>query len=182
TTQNCTRTSYTTPRGTTRTYGLFWERNEVHWTPGRGHRRLLLGRRGKVNPKLRVANLWDQRGLYVLYSNTGPYYVGIATSRGLGVRLAEHTDDDHWRYWERFSWFGCSPVSDVQQALNSPDHEAAGKRDRTLPADHAVRDMEALLIRAMGTWNLNRMNFQRAEEWTQVWSAESDDYLAKVSS
>ena len=39
---------------------------------------------------LQVVNFWDQRGIYVLYNDHGPYYVGKAFDQALGVRLRQH--------------------------------------------------------------------------------------------
>lgn len=76
-------------------YGLFWDCDGVDWSPGRGVSRHLWGRRNQNRPALRVCDAWNQHGLYVLYSYTGPYYVGIARRQPLGKRLADHTRDDH---------------------------------------------------------------------------------------
>ena len=70
-------------------YGLFWRADEVNWQPGRGSRGefMLLGRRGKNRPNLQLANFRRQSGIYILYSDYGPYYVGLARENSLGRRL-----------------------------------------------------------------------------------------------
>ena len=92
-----------------RAYGLFWDREEIDWAPGHGKARHLWGRRNSNKPSLRIADAWYQKGLYVLYSNTGPYYVGLVRKQALGTRLAQHTVDLHKNNWLRFSWFGFLP-------------------------------------------------------------------------
>ena len=94
-------------------FGLFWRADEVDWHPGSGGRAVdgvpkaaVLGRLGVISPVLRVADSWDQRGIYILYGNYGPHYVGLTTDRGLGVRVREHLADKHKDEWDRFSWFG----------------------------------------------------------------------------
>ena len=98
-----------TQEGTHTGIHLFWEREEVNWTPGSGHRAefRLLGRQGVNKPTLRVADFRRQHGLYVLYGDYGPHYVGLTRERGgLGDRLKAHNRDHHANSWGRFCWFG----------------------------------------------------------------------------
>jgi hypothetical protein len=85
--------------------GLFWRRDEVDWTPGRGTKGgfRLLGHRGVNKSVLRVTDFCDQLGIYILYGNTGAYYVGLARTGKLGGRLKNHTEDEHKDKWDRFS-------------------------------------------------------------------------------
>jgi hypothetical protein len=89
-------------------FGLFWRADEIDWAPGKGSKGVfrLLGRRGINNPGLRLADFRYQKGIYILYGNHGPYYVGLTKRRGLGQRLKEHLADQHAGQWDRFSWFG----------------------------------------------------------------------------
>lgn len=96
-------------------YGLFWREDEVDWSPGQGKPFRLLGRKGSNLPGLRVADFRYQKGLYVLYGDYGPYYVGL-TYTSLGDRLKDHRHDDHGGRWTRFSWFG---FRKVQEGANS---------------------------------------------------------------
>src|SRR6476659_4998696 len=99
-------------------YGLFWRRDEVTWHPGAGKKKAfrLLGRRGTNRPGLRLSDFRDQQGIYVLYGNYGPHYVGLTRKRGLGQRLKDHTGDEHWDRWDRFSWFGFCQVRNRRNA------------------------------------------------------------------
>lgn len=126
---------------------------------------------------LRVADVWRQKGLYVLYSNTGPYYVGIAGK--LGKRLAEHTKDEHYRSWLRFSWFGFHPLTNDPWAINIPDPAV---KPQATTVDVLIKDMEALLIKSMGTFNLNNMNFNAAKEWEQIPHGDAQAWLDKITS
>lgn len=152
-----------------RSYGLFWREEEVDWSPGPGRRWHMLGRRGSNRPRLRVVDFRDQRGLYVLYGNYGTYYVGLARDRGIGDRLKDHLADRHDGKWDRFSWFG------FRRVLQSPD-SSTGLGRLSSPAAYAagelnsvIGDMEALLIKAMGTEsNMRKMNFPKGDEWIQV--------------
>ena len=95
-------------------FGLFWEVDEVEWNPGKGARGAfrLIGRRGSNRPGLRLADFRYQQGIYILYSNHGPYYTGLTKKQGLGKRLKDHLSDEHGGKWTRFSWFGfCSVLT-----------------------------------------------------------------------
>jgi len=162
-------------------YGLFWELDEVQWLPGKGNRRSfrLLGRQGKNNPGLRMADFRYQLGIYILYGNYGPHYVGLTREQGLGKRLKDHLFDVHAGWWNRFSWFGFCRV------LQGADEE--GLRRLSALANVAfnqpatvIGDLEALLIRSMGLRNRANMKFANEERWEQVQRDEVDHYLGKL--
>jgi len=44
-----------------------------------------------------------------------------------------------------------------------------------------MRDIEALLIRAMALTNVAQMNFAEADEWAQIKTDEAGYYLEKIS-
>ncbi|MBA2647801.1 MAG: GIY-YIG nuclease family protein [Pyrinomonadaceae bacterium] len=165
-----------------KSYGLFWRASEIEWNPGRGARGAfrLLGRRGSNLPGLRLADFRQQRGIYILYGNFGPHYVGLIRKRGLGQRLKEHLTDNHKGLWDRFSWFGFCEV------LKGKD-ECGLCKIKNLAAlslgssGKAIGDIEALLIKAMGLSNVANMNFASAKEWFQVEIHEVEHYLEKVS-
>ena len=154
-------------------YGLFWKVNEIDWFPGNGSRGFrLLGRRGSQAANLELADFRDQKGIYILYGNRGPHYVGLCRKQGLGTRLKQHRSDKHEGHWDRFSWFG------FRALLKTRDKTTGLLTLRKLPQvqfgtpTKAIADLEALLIKAMGLSNVADMKFQRALEWTQV---EEDD-------
>jgi len=129
----------------------------------------MLGRHGYNMPGLKMADFRDQRGIYVLYGNYGPHYVGLARDRGIGDRLKDHLEDRHDGAWDRFSWFGFRRVlvsrdsSTQLSSLASPATLGSGD------VSSVIADMEALLIKAMGLGqNWNDMNFPNGQEWAQV--------------
>ena len=163
-----------------KSYGLFWSAHEIEWNPGQGNKGefQLLGRRGVHSSKLEMADFMRQQGIYILYGNYGPYYVGLTKKQGLGKRLKQHLTDQHADKWDRFSWFGFCQ-------LLKPD--STGLRPlKALPEVQmsdpmkSIGDVEALLIKAMGTQNVQDMKFAGADEWTQVEYDEVEKYLKRV--
>jgi hypothetical protein len=92
------------------TVGFFWRKDHVFWGAGSSAGKLL-----GVPAKNVTANPIDFRehsGIYVLYSDYKPIYVGQC---GLGNqqllrRLKQHRIDDLAERWDRFSWFGIRRV------------------------------------------------------------------------
>lgn len=163
-------------------YGLFWRENEIYWSPGKGNRNSfrLLGRIGANKGKLRVADFRHQQGIYILYDQYGPSYVGLTREQGLGKRLKDHLTDHLKARWDRFSWFGFKPLGaslgDGVLALADLPEDEFSENTRT-----TIGDLEALLIRAIGPKrNTAWMNFQDAQEWSQVKREEMDKYLPRV--
>jgi hypothetical protein len=171
--------------GFVRSYGMFWDRAEVDWAPGAGNANQfrLLGRFGKVHPKVEVCDFRTQRGIYVLYDDHGPYYVGLARSQDIGNRLRDHTRDHHAKKWDRFSWFG---FRQVLVAAESDGTRCLGKVPSKLltNSDETIGDVEALLIQTLGTYrtgNIQQMRFASAQRWEQVRKDEREKYLLKVA-
>ena len=164
-----------------RAYGLFWSADEVEWFPGAGNRGryMLLGRQGKQSPKLRLADFRTQSGLYILYGNYGPYYVGKADR--MGQRLKQHLNDRHAGKWSRFSWFGFKPVLTSRDAVGLSRLKELPAKSRG-PMDKQIGELEALLIRALGLENnYAKMRFPGAGPWEQVRLDDVETYLAKVA-
>jgi hypothetical protein len=167
-------------------YGLFWRAEEIDWSPGGGRRAGgvrqfgLLGRLGTNAPGLRVADFRAQRGIYILYAELGPYYVGLNEKRDLGLRLKDHRSDLHAGKWDRFSWFGFLRVLERRDGagLNELSMAAMGRY-----VEHAkmYRELEALIIRAVALQNRQRTRFPAADSWTQVRRDERPYYLSKVA-
>jgi hypothetical protein len=172
-------------RGFIHSYGLFWSADEINWfrNSERRDRFRMLGRLGKRWPSLQVCDFRFQRGIYVLYDDYGPYYVGLTRVGTLGNRLKQHRTDSHAGNWDRFSWFGFAPV------LKGPRYEdgtvALGKVPQRLLTDSrwAIRDLEALLIQSLGTQhrgNSHQERFAQGEHWEQVMAHEVDHYLERL--
>lgn len=164
-----------------RAYGLFWDKDEVEWSRGSGTTWDLLGRRGTNRGTLTVADFRQQQGLYILYGNHGPYYVGLTKKQGLGKRLKDHLDDDHGPRWQRFSWFGFCRV--LKTTDDRGVHPVAKLAETGIgsPGD-AIADTEALLIKALGLpSNVRSMSFKRAAEWAQIRKGdEYDRYIERL--
>jgi hypothetical protein len=98
-------------------FGIFWNRNFVHW---------------KSNPDLlgiqqigaTEVNFKDQRGIYLLYDGREIIYVGQAIEQTLGQRLKQHTSDRLSGRWDRFSWFGFYSVNDKGHLLDRKKFES----------------------------------------------------------
>lgn len=168
-----------------RAYGLFWRADEIDWTPGAGRsadgvrRFALLGRRRINAPGLRLADFREQRGIYILYGNYGPYYVGVTIERGLGTRLKEHLGDVHAGEWDRFSWFGFRRV--LAPRRPSPLGELAEfALGKYVDQGAMIMELEALLINAMALRNVRRTRFPAGERWEQVRLDERAHFLGKL--
>jgi hypothetical protein len=159
------------------TFGRFWRRDEIVFSPGRGSRDfVLLGRTGGTAKTIHLADFRYQSGIYILFDGYGPTYVGLTRDQGLGKRLKDHTTDRHKNSWERFSWFGFLPVASRPDATGICElTENIVKVSEDTNA--TIGDLEALLIQAMGTReNRASMKFQKAREWTQVGWDDWDRY------
>lgn len=164
-----------------KSFGLFWSADEVEWNPGYGGKFRLLGRSGKILPALRVADFRDQLGIYILYGNPGPYYVGLTKKQGLGKRLKQHRENEHKGKWDRFSWFGFCAV------LKGKDNDGLCKLAKMAQIavgnpTSVITDVEALLIRAMGLQpNAAQPKFENAEEWKQIKALEHEHFMSKIA-
>lgn len=167
-----------------KSYGLFWRADAIDWFPGHGNRNSfrLLGRIGKNRPSIKVADFRRQQGIYILYDQYGPAYVGLAKGDRLGARLKDHHADHLNAKWDRFSWFGFNPVGE------SPNEEGILPLDQPPPdvtddTSTTIGDLEALLIAAMGPkLNYQKMRFDEAERWEQIAHREwLDTYRARAA-
>ena len=169
-------------------FGLFWRADEVDWSPGKrksgkgkpGKFRLL-GRIGSKPGHLRLADFREQYGIYILYGNYGPHYVGLTRKQGIGKRLKVHLSDRHKGKWDRFSWFGFRQVLTRPGELGLLPLKKMAANTMENPGD-VIAEMEAILIRAMALSNKADMRFKRGEPWTQVHLDEVDRYFDKVQS
>ena len=148
-------------------YGVFWDARLVDWE---AYRWRLLGRRGMASGTIKIADFRKARGVYVLYSDTGIYYVGLASSEsGIGGRLKDHRSDAHSGRWTRFSWFAFDGPSETEVY---PD--GVLKHDEWAGIEEAedrvvIREMEALLLAVTSPpGNVQKTKFLAATEWLQV--------------
>jgi len=126
-----------------RAYGEFWNPDAIHWG-GRGP-----GNRGRLEGRIRKraghpswsavdVDVWDQTGIYVLYENFAPVYIGQAR-QSLGQRLKDHLTDRHAGRWDMFSWFGVRVVKQDGTMRNAP-------LGRGVDVDSLIKTLEALGI------------------------------------
>ena len=162
-------------------YGLFWRADEVAWRPGRGRAFRIVGRNIVDRRRLRVADMRSQSGIYILYSDHGPYYVGLVGKERLGPRLRDHyLKDRHKGKWNRFSWFGFRKVLLRRDREGYCELKDLAERAHGQPAKE-LADIEALLIQAFGlSSNKSRMKFRAAHQWDQVKEADVNALLARV--
>ena len=166
-------------------YGLFWSWYEIDWHPGRGnkHKFELLGNIGERRPSIRVADFRKQTGIYILYNEYGPTYVGKAeSSEGLGARLRQHSTDPK-KDWDRFSWFGFRSFGQPDNRGIIQLNENSG--DVSSVSSTTISNVEALLINVLGTHrsgnNIKPEYFAQAEHWSQISWADRDWFFEKIS-
>jgi hypothetical protein len=163
-------------------FGLFWREDEIDWQPGKGIRDSfrLLGRVGAQRGTIKICDFRHQSGIYILYDDYGPNYVGLTRALGLGQRLKNHTTDRHAGKWDRFSWFGFKTVSETRNESGFSVLES-GKDRVTSSQSTTIGDLEALLIAAMGTRsNRVKMKFSDAVKWDQIPYDKCEEYVARL--
>ncbi len=84
-----------------RTYGEFWDPELISLSKSR-----LMGRR-ETTPRGKSVNVFEERGVYVLYKDFEPVYVGKADGESIGARIQKHRKSlRRGPRWNQFSWFG----------------------------------------------------------------------------
>ena len=133
-------------------YGEFWNPELVNWK----NSWRLLGRR-RSDFKGPDVNVYEERGIYVLYKDYQPVYVGKADKQSIGYRL--QLPRQSWRKgprWDRFSWVGIRGLrtNDKLRSQNAAFHPSTAELIATL---------EALLIVAIDPrLNSRREKFRNA--------------------
>jgi hypothetical protein len=159
-----------------RNYGLLWERSKVEWGR-RGSRGRLRGYGYPFRNRPNV-DFAEQAGIYVLYEGLDPathrvVYVGQAgmgkSGAGLYRRLHDHTEDNLWNRWTRFSWFGIYEVGKNQRLIG------VDSRKRVQVSVHDVLNhVEAALLSILEP----PLNAQRArwKDAVPYWQYIGEDY------
>jgi hypothetical protein len=158
-------------------YGLFWRADEVQWFPGQGKNLRLYGRRGKIGPSFQMCDFWRQEGIYILYGDLGSYYGGL--TKHVGYRLRDHQSDKHAGNWDRFSWFG------FRRILKGKDDRRLQKLGKMPTAKSVsprvvIKDLEALVLKAMAVQNANDSHFNIGKKWEQVKLDEIEKYTSRL--
>lgn len=160
-------------------YGLFWERALVDWNPGPGRQWQMLGAVGKNRGTLKICDFRRARGIYVLFNDYGPTYVGLARGQqGFGQRLQTHTlppkkQPKELRHapkdWSRFCLFAFDDVTPNRDATEPwATLDLKDENSRSITVDSAVRELEALMIAALGIKAQNQMRPMSGESWRQL--------------
>ena len=136
-------------------FGMFWRRNAIEWT---ATPKLLGMQQIGATP----VDFNKQLGIYLLYDGREVIYIGRTTDRPLGRRLYEHTSDRMAARWDRFSWFGLLPVSEVG---------ALGGLPATYEAAKMIPALEAILIEALEP----RQNRKRGDDLSAVEYIQRED-------
>jgi hypothetical protein len=163
-------------------FGLFWRRDEIDWDPGQGVANAfrLWGRVGQNKPTRRVCDFRYQQGIYILYDDYGPTYVGLSGRRkngdALGQRLKEHTEDNHKDNWSRFSWFGFEKISvPDKNGVSTLDHVSPISDETTVSS--TIRDTEALIMNIIMPKNNKAITrFSDGQHWDQIYLDEIQKY------
>lgn len=129
-------------------FGVYWSRNHVHWVRSA---RLL----GQQQIGAEAVNMADQVGVYVLYDEREPIYVGRSIDRPIGLRLFEHTQDRLRARWNRFSWFGLYAVTEKGELTTTCEATDSGS---------LIRALEAVLIESMEP----RQNRKRGDDFSGI--------------
>jgi hypothetical protein len=163
-------------------FGLFWKVDEVDWFPGKGKKGAfrLLGRQGKYTGTLNIADFRTQRGIYILYGNYGPHYAGLTRRQTLGKRLQDHLKDEHKGKWDRFCWFGFKEVLKAKDSSGLRLLKTKMPQHKTVDPHTIIKEMEALLIKAMALTNRADSKFSVAKEWHQVRIIDREKMLTKL--
>jgi GIY-YIG catalytic domain len=127
-----------------------------------------------------MADFRPQRGIYILYGNHGAYYAGLTRQQTLGKRLRDHLQDEHDGNWDRFSWFGFKPVLKKKDKFGLRALKTTMPQQKSINTHTSIKEMEALLIKAMALKNRIDSKFIAAEEWYQVRLIDKDKLLEKL--
>ncbi|MFZ0181093.1 MAG: hypothetical protein WAL84_14675, partial [Candidatus Dormiibacterota bacterium] len=135
-----------------KTYGEFWNPELVNWD----NSWRLLGKR-RADFRGPDVDVYEERGVYVLYKDYQAVYVGKADKQSIGYRLQLHRQS--WRKgprWDMFSWFGICGLraNDKLRSRSGAFHPKTAELIATL---------EALLIVAIDPrLNSRREKFKNA--------------------
>lgn len=156
-------------------YGLFWSRDGVHWSFGRGGRGAFRGSlKGEFvqNRIPEVVDFREQVGIYCLYDNNFKLlYVGQAGfgNATLFDRLRSHTGNDLAERWTKFSWFGLKPVILEEQKA----HRLADIPQNQFDVRQVLNSLEGILIvGAEPPLNRQGPRFGEAQKFAQHWDDE----------
>jgi hypothetical protein len=115
-----------------------------------------------------------------LYGNQGAYYAGLTRKQTLAKRLQQHLKDEHEGKWDRFCWFGFKQVLKARDGNGLQRLKAKMPAQKSIDPHTVIKEMEALLIKAMALTNRADSKFVVAEQWEQVKLIDRDKLLARL--
>lgn len=133
-----------------RNYGIHWEREHIQWgTRGKGNQGNLYGFQRYDGTNTINVDFRNQAGVYVLYEGSDipsqrVVYVGQAGGRSdqrLFDRLKQHSKNDLWNRWQRFSWFGLFDVGVNNQLIRTDSSKKV-----SVGVPDALNHVEGILI------------------------------------
>ena len=96
-----------------------------------------------TNALTRPIDFWDQRGIYVLFQDFDPVYVGQTHGAALGARLRLHyISAQKADRWDRFSWYGIRKLKANHELAKQPTTQK-------LDVKQALNLIEGILISAV---------------------------------
>jgi hypothetical protein len=98
-----------------RGYGQFWNPDIVSWS-----KKALVGTARPPDEPAFQVNVWKADGIYILYRDFRPVYVGKAATQSLGVRLEAHLGDRLSGRWDMFSFYITSTLNRSYQNVRRP--------------------------------------------------------------
>jgi len=144
-------------------YGEFWNPDLVDWDA-----KQLLGH--KFRQKGQNIDVYEQIGVYVLYKDYQPVYVGSSARQSIGNRLAGHRRSTRrGPRWDTFSWFG---IREVLKSGKLKNH----RKSFSVTSEKLIATLEALLIRAIDPkLNSRREKLKNAVHLRQTEPPEAPD-------
>jgi len=160
-----------------RNYGEYWNPDLINWDQPKIKKVGELYGFAKVNGAQLKINFWNARGIYVLYSDFKPVYVGKAFKTSIGSRIEAHLRDRLAGRWDMFSWFSISSIRKTQKDVSKP-------AKRLYNPDKINNTLEALAI-IIANPRLNRKveklegaTFVKQPEKKNLWSVRK--YLHEI--
>jgi hypothetical protein len=140
-----------------RSYGEFWNPEFIDWD-----KKKIFGTRG-YHSKGPLIDIYGEKGIYVLYKDFAPVYVGRADS-SIGERLRAHRESRRkGPRWDTFSWF-----------VVSKNHGGASETE-------VIATLEALLILAIDPrLNSRREKFTNAVRLSQYIDESKPDEFQQL--
>lgn len=100
-------------------FGEFWNPAIIDWS-----KEELLGHI-KDDKHTYEIDFWGARGVYVLYENFRPIYVG-KSEVSIGDRIAKHLGNRLAGRWDMFSWYSPDKINKTTCTLNRPNVRNSG--------------------------------------------------------